>query len=346
MNRFEVVSFNKKIIVCDSFSSEPREFYKVDERIPKRFAEFSVCETICFSPLKNVFALVTDFNMVKMLCANTKKEIWVMKEHTQRVWSVNFSVDGSKVVSGSRDTFVIITDSTNGSVLTKFRCHQEVFCVHFCDKNHVVCSLIDGALQMWNIDSKKCVRIFLEPFCDLSFCSCAVSPNKLFMAWGGTEGVMKVWNLVTKECIWTWNAHKGHVRCMNFSNSGKKLISGADSNTAVLWDVETKSIIRKFQENGLVYRCFISSDESLVFTSHDRTVNIWDTRSGSRLQKIFLSASVYSMSISSDGSKMAVGCGDCILSFFQRLPGAVSCTFKSPFSAALCLDQSLVVIVN
>jgi hypothetical protein len=54
---------------------------------------------------------------------------------------------------------------------------------------------------------------------------------------GPPDNVIRVWDLVTGEQETTLEGHVGPVRCVAFSPDGKKLVSGSDDTTVLVWDV-------------------------------------------------------------------------------------------------------------
>jgi WD40 repeat protein len=338
---------NKKILLCDPECPGPLVFVK--SNVWKGHEDDVT--SVHFSPVNsNLFVSASWYGSVKLWKADTLKEVWAMKEHSSLVNCVCFGPDGTKVASGSNGESVIITDAHSGNVLDKFDCNSEVSYLDFLsDGDHVICGLKDCTLQLWNIKTKECVKVFKGH--ENSVYSCAVSPDGSIIVSGDWSGVIKVWDCVTGECKQTWEEHPWSVNCLFYSKSGKKVLSSSSDKTAILWNAKDGKVIRTFQEHtGWVRSCALSSDETLVFTaSDDNTVKIWNIQTGACLQTIQFDRGAYSLTLSPDQSKIIVGLRNGFLSLLQRLPGAViqSVSIPSvPLSSFLSVDQSKIVVTT
>jgi WD40 repeat protein len=344
---------NCKILLCNIQSSEPVQYVKVKERKRSkvRMRRMSVICSVQFSPVNsNLFVSASYDRSVTLWKAGSLKKFWTMKKHWHWVSCVRFSPDGTKVASGSSDGFVIISDAHSGKAIDKFDCKSTVNCLDFLsDGGHLVCGLLNRTLQLWNIKTKECVKVFKGHKAPVY--SCAVSPDGSIIVSGDGSNVIKLWDRVTGECKQTWKEHNWTVHCLFCSKSGKKILSGSKDNTAILWNVNDGSVIRKFEgHSNWVNSCALSSDETLGFTaSFDQTVRIWDMQTGACLQTIRFDRLAYSLTLSPDQSKIIVGLERGVVSFLQRLPGSVihSISISSvPLSSVLFADQSTIVVTT
>ena len=61
------------------------------------------------------------------------------------------------------------------------------------------------------------------------------------LASGSTDGIVKVWDPTTGECLWTLRGHSAVVRSVCFSSDGKQLTSGSEDKTVRNWDLATRA---------------------------------------------------------------------------------------------------------
>jgi len=69
--------------------------------------------------------------------------------------------------------------------------------------------------------------------------SVAFSPNDEYLASGGQDGTIKIWEVNTGRLLRTLRGHFGEVRSVDWSPNGQHLASGGDDLTARIWDAAT-----------------------------------------------------------------------------------------------------------
>ncbi|MBR0954965.1 WD40 repeat domain-containing protein [Bradyrhizobium canariense] len=90
------------------------------------------------------------------------------------------------------------------------------------------------------------------------------------------------------EKVRTFQAHKGRVQSLAFSNDGLRLASVADDGLAIVWESETGKILATLDGRiGPLTRVLVSSDGSLVITgAQDGTVQIWNSNKAKLLKTL------------------------------------------------------------
>ena len=84
---------------------------------------------------------------------------------------------------------------------------------------------------------------------------------------------------------------KGHtnvVMGLAFSPDGKTLISGSGDSTAILWDVETKTLRRRLEgHRDYIYAVGFTPDGARAVTgSYDTTLRLWSVADGALLKEM------------------------------------------------------------
>ena len=121
--------------------------------------------------------------------------------HQQEIYSLDFSLDGRLIVSGSGDKTARIWD------------------------------MIDGTSKVLTINDGDSLNN------DHGVTSVAISPNGQFVAAGSLDTVVRIWDVNTAQLVERLRGHSDSVYSVAFTPDGKGLVSGSLDKTLKYWDV-------------------------------------------------------------------------------------------------------------
>ena len=145
-----------------------------------------------------------------------------------------------------------------------------------------------------------------------SVLSVAISPDGNTIA-SNSDRAIKVWNLATKEEIYTLKGHSNKVNVLAISPDGQTLVSGSEDKTVKVWNLTTGKQIRTLKgHSDSVHALAITSDgKTLVDGSDDNTIKVWNLDTGRIIRTLSgHSFWVRSVAISPDGRLLASGSFD------------------------------------
>lgn len=141
--------------------------------------------------------------------------------------------------------------------------------------------------------------------------SIVYSPNEKYIATGGYDKTIRIWDVETGKEIRKFCGHTSSVRSISYTPDGKYIISGSGDGTIRIWNVEKGKEIKKITENSCVYSISCSPDgKNIVSGSGDKIV-IRNLKTGERIKMLEKFDNKYSneciVSYSPDGKYVAVG---------------------------------------
>lgn len=145
--------------------------------------------------------------------------------HQQEIYSLDFSLDGRLIVSGSGDKTARIWDMHDGT--------SKVLTINDPDS--------------LNNDAGGCFFLFsssvypstplLTVSTFLGVTSVAISPNGQLVAAGSLDTVVRIWDVATAQLVERLRGHRDSVYSVAFTPDGKGLVSGSLDKTLKYWDV-------------------------------------------------------------------------------------------------------------
>mgnify|MGYP000595491204 CR=1 FL=1 len=111
--------------------------------------------------------------------------------------------------------------------------------------------------------------------------------------------------------------HSDRVKCVDFSEDGKYIMTAANDQIIKLWQVNNGMLVRTFRgHKGMVYDAKLSMDGKYIYSCSwdDKSFIKWDIANGKILKRLINTKTpVSSFSLSHDGKLIAAGCKDGIL---------------------------------
>jgi hypothetical protein len=151
-----------------------------------------------------------------------------------------FSPDGGTVATGGWDNFVRLWDIESAKERSAFALPNQLHQVAFSRCGRFVAALDSyGTLRWWEIAAAQ-DRMVLSVK-KSSTDAVAISPDGRWLALGGSDHLIHVFDLHSGNEVHQYKGHEGWITSLSFSPSGEFLASGAQDSTALIWDARLLS---------------------------------------------------------------------------------------------------------
>ena len=270
--------------------------------------------------------------------------------HSGYVYSVAYSPDGTKIISGSMDGTIKIWNANTGQCLKTLKGHSEyIYSVAFSpDGRRIVSGSNDKTIKIWDANTGQCLKT-LKGHKNFVL-SVAYSPDGTKIVSGSRDNTIKIWNANTGQCLKTLKGHSSWVNSVAYSPDGTRIVSGSVDDNVNIWDANTRKCLKTLKgtsnwANSVVY----SQDGTKIISgSGDSNVNIWDANTGECLKTLEgHSEYVYSLAYSPDSTKIISGSYDNTIKIWDANTGECLKTLEEHsadvFSVAFSLDGSRIV---
>lgn len=139
-----------------------------------------------------------------------------------------------------------------------------------------------GQVLAWSPNGRSRVRF--QAHDDWTF-SVVFHPQRNWLATGGGDGLIKLWDWSTRQEIARLEGHDDDVHAVRFTPDGRKLVSTGDDMTVRIWDMPTRQATYVLSgHSGTIPGLAISPDGSIAASaSRDRTIRLWDIATGELL---------------------------------------------------------------
>jgi WD40 repeat protein len=189
-------------------------------------------------------------------------------------------------------------NARNGRDIVHFPGHQTiVFCTAW-QGERIAAAGANGAVftvKVWDTKTQREVFSIPESPNGIEFLAVTFSPDGRYLATGGREGKLQVWNAESGQAVGTHGTHDREIRGVVFNADGSQIASASGDGRVKVWAWDAAHL-GQLQEP--VFQCqarvpgvylnvaFSPDRQHLVTGGEGYTARVWDMESGQEVQTL------------------------------------------------------------
>lgn len=278
------------------------------------------------------------------------RERLVLKGHTRRLYSAEFSRDGSLVVTASEDKTARVWQAATGREVAVLRGHtNSVYSAAFSpDGRRVVTASEDNTVRIW--DANSGTQLALLKGHTGAVHGAVFSPDGRLILSGAQDQTTRLWDSATGQELKVlrpvaFDRSYGYVERARFSADGRRIVTISRDSNARVWDVASGETLCALYTPYLISAAPSPDGRSVVIASMDSmdgitsgySAKVWDC--GNRAVVATLkghSKDVSSAVFSPDGERILTASPDGTARVWNATSGALlaTVTHAQPLASA------------
>jgi WD40 repeat protein len=214
---------------------------------------------------------VADSKEIRTYSVVSGKPIGATSEFAFDVYSLDFSPDGTKLLSGSRQGKVILSDVSSGQFVAQLNDGNMYYRAVFSpDGKQIASADQDGKVRIWDVASNRIVRTLIAHTGIVRLI--AFSPDGRLLATAGDDNTVRIWDADSGQ-EHAQAIRSDSVQRFVFAPDGKRLVTVSIDGAVVLWDVPGLQEVITLRNRGL-------TPSSATFSRDGLTLAVSDDKGG------------------------------------------------------------------
>ena len=202
------------------------------------------------------------------------KLICTLEAPAKDAYSLDFSPDGTKLLSGDRHGNVIISDVFSGRQNRRLDSGNIYYRAVFSSDGKLIASADqDGKVRIWDVGSGRIIRTLLGHTAPVKLIK--FSPNDQLLATAAEDNSVRIWDPASgKELSRTQSES---VQRLAFSPDGRRLATASQDGAVVLWNSDGMQNVITLRRDGPAPTSLTFSADGLSLAVSDETgdVRVW-----------------------------------------------------------------------
>ena len=296
MNRPTAVSFlwllflsafaaEQDTIELEKFNSPLASPDEIATRIVKKPIYPISVHAVAFSPNSRTLASGDGTGQVRLWEVNTGKLIRDFRAHSNWVFTIKWTHDGSSIITGGGDNLIHWFDTANPGVPAR-TIHAHSNDVHAIaltrDGKTLYSAGDDRQVVFWDLKRDALKQRFIAH--DRQIPTIVLSPNEKLLASGSRDHSIRIWDANDGALRQTLLGHTSDVMALSFAPKGSFLASAGWDSTVQIWDLDQGKAVRVLQiSTNLVSGVAFSPNGKRLVASSGPELRLFEVADGKLL---------------------------------------------------------------
>jgi WD40 repeat protein len=203
----------------------------------------------------------------------TGKLINKFKVHSAPVCSVIVSPDNQTIISSGNDTSIKISHISMGEMLHVVKAHAHTVnsLVLSSDRQTLISCSSDKTIKRWNSKNLKPVSVISH---SAPVTCIAISPRGCFIASGGFDQSIILWDINTGKKIYNFAGHRALISSVCFTNDSQMIASTSTDGALKLWQISTGEEFH-VTSSKINLAKFSEASNSLFCATSNGVIEVW-----------------------------------------------------------------------
>lgn len=242
-----------------------------------------------YSPNNAILAAGYESGEIILWSLRSDTIIQRVQAHDARIWDLEFTADGLRIVTASDDATARVFDALTGAELVVFDEHpQRIHSVDIADGRNLVATAGAGnnSIYLWDLNTGES-RLRIAGHADQVY-DAEFSPNERELISSSQDATIRVWDVDTGLEVERLQGHAAAVRTIAVSPYGGLAASGSYDMSVRLWDLNNGAVAgRSFGHTDDIYDIAVSADGTQALSgAWDNTVILWNLQRNSAMRRM------------------------------------------------------------
>ncbi len=233
----------------------------------------------------NEVAIAGDDHVVRLWDISAARFAAELTGHTDLVRTLAYSTNGSLLASAGNDGKLFIWDAADHLLLSNHDQPLPITRLVFARQGSLVTTVgFRSPLRFFDVHQGQEVRSLSCPCSDMR--ALAVSPDDRYLAAGGRNGTIRVWELATGSTVSEFTAHRQRIHAVQFSPDNEWIASCSDDRTVRVSRVDGSEPVVLRGPAAKVMSLVFCGTREIAAGGSDNMIRIWNVEQGAESARL------------------------------------------------------------